>query len=165
MTEVAGIGNFFSVSFRGADKLERVAADTYIAERLGDFRHVAGDTLTAGAVRLVVGVLFQAQGVRAARRLGAVAVEAEQLRGLAQARIVRRAVGVVAGEAGDSVNIHLAVHEIVALHAVLVGGAIGEVREAGLAEFVFFEFPVVAQFLRHLKTYGPVVVLSLEGIL
>ncbi len=44
-------------------------------------------------------------------------------------------------EAGDAVAVHHALHEVVALHPVLVRGAVGEVRERRLAELVILEPP------------------------
>ena len=50
---------------------------------------------------------------------------------------------IVAAKAGDAVRIHLAGYEIVALHAILVRGAIRKMRERSLAEFVFLQLPEV----------------------
>ena len=55
---------------------------------------------------------------------------------------------VVAAEAGDAARVHQALHEVVALHAVLVRGAVGKVRERRLAELVLFELPEVLQLAR-----------------
>ena len=45
---------------------------------------------------------------------------------------------IVAAGASDAMRIHGALHKVVALHAVLVARAIGEVGEGGLAELVLF---------------------------
>ena len=72
---------------------------------------------------------------------------------------------VVAGKTGDAVRVHGALHEIVALHAVLVRGAIGEMREGGFAELVFFELPEIAQVLARFITDGPIVIDAVDGLL
>ena len=83
-----------------------------------------------GAACLVMRVCFDGRGARAVRRIRAVALQAEHVGRLQQVGIVLRAVNVVATEAGDAVRVHHALHKIVALHAVLVRGAVGEMREA-----------------------------------
>jgi hypothetical protein len=50
---------------------------------------------------------------------------------------------IVAAGACDAARVHQAVDEIIALHPVLVRGAVRKVREGGFAELVFFELPVV----------------------
>ncbi len=72
------------------------------------------------------------------------AVQAKPVGGLAKLRVIIGAMNVVAGEAGNAAAVHEALHEIVALHAVFVGGAIGEMGEGGLAERVVFELPEIA---------------------
>ena len=96
------------------------------------------------AARLVMRVLLDGRGMRAVRRVRPVAVEAHDAGRLAAVRIVGGAVDVVAGEAGDAARVHQALHEIVALHAVLVRGAVGEMGEGGLAELVLFQLPEIA---------------------
>jgi hypothetical protein len=44
-------------------------------------------------------------------------------------------------EAGYASGIHQALDEVIALHAVFVCGAIGEVGESCLAQFMLFELP------------------------
>lgn len=53
------------------------------------------------------------------------------------------AVHLVAIEAAQPAVIHGALDEVVALHAVLVGGAVGKVVEVLRAELRFFEMPIV----------------------
>ena len=55
------------------------------------------------------------------------------------------AVHVMTGRARDAPAIHDTLDEIVALHAVLVCGAVGKVRECGLAERVWLELPKILQ--------------------
>jgi len=66
------------------------------------------------------------------------------VRRLQQIGVVLRAVDIVAAKAGDAAGIHHAGNKIVALHSILVGGAVREVRERGFSEFVLFQFPEVA---------------------
>ncbi len=60
--------------------------------------------------------------------------------------------------------VHYALHEVVALHAILVGGAVGEVGEGGGAERVLFELPEVSQQQAHFVANRPVVVIPFYGI-
>ena len=100
---------------------------------------------TAGAARFVMRVLFERGACGPVRRIGPVAVEAERLRGLRRCAVLSVPCDIVAGEARDAVCVHLAGHVVVALHAVLVGGAVGEMGEGGLAELVVFQLPKVAE--------------------
>ena len=74
-------------------------------------------------------VLLDGGCVRPVLRVRAVARETHLARRLAQLRRVGGAVDVVATEAGDAAIVHQALHEIVALHAVLMGGSVREMRE------------------------------------
>jgi len=51
---------------------------------------------------------------------------------------------IVATEAGHTAPVHQALNEIVSLHPVLMAGAVGEVGERCLAQFVFFELPKIS---------------------
>jgi hypothetical protein len=73
-------------------------------------------------------------------------------------------VHVMAAEARDPASIHDALHEIVPLHAVLVRGAVGEMRERRLAEPVLLELPVVAQVPALVEPDRPIVVLTEHGV-
>ena len=53
--------------------------------------------------------------------------------------------GIVATETGDAACIHQALNEIIALHAVLVGGAIGEMSKCERTEHVRLELPKVRE--------------------
>ena len=73
--------------------------------------------------------------------LGPWAGQAHCIPRFSQNRLVFCAVRIVAAETGDAERIHQALNEIVALHAVLVRGAVRKVREARFAELVLFEPP------------------------
>ena len=77
-------------------------------------------------------------------------------------RIIFGAVHIVAAKAGDAATVHNALHEIIALHAVLMSGAIREVRECGLTEFVFFERPKVCQLESYTIAHRPIKVRALN---
>lgn len=72
------------------------------------------------------------------------AVEANFSRGLAQLSIIFGAVNIMTGRAGDSISIHDALSEIIALYAILVRCAIGEVIEGGLTQSTIFQLPKVS---------------------
>jgi hypothetical protein len=60
-------------------------------------------------------------------------------------RVVARSVYVMAAEARDTSSVHQALGEIISLHAILMGGAVREMREGCLPELVLLEFPEVLQ--------------------
>ena len=72
---------------------------------------------------------------------------------------------IVTARAGHAVAIHHALHEVVALHAVLVCRAIREMREGGLAELVFFEVPEILQLFALLESRRPVHVLAFDRVM
>ena len=102
--------------------------------------------------------------VRAVRRRWPVAIQAELIRGLSELRVVLRAVYVVAGSAGHAVPVHHALHEVVALHPVLVRGAVGEMSEIGLAQRDVFELPVVRKMKPDVVADGPVVGFAFDRV-
>jgi len=90
-------------------------------------------------------VLFDRGGAGAVERKRAMAVQADLIAGLAELGVVVRAVHIVATEAGDAAAVHHALHEIISLHAIFVGCAVGEMRECGFAEVVFLQLPIILQ--------------------
>ena len=139
----ARVGDFELVGGRRRDELERMAADVYVGEGLFNLRHMAVDALVAGGAGLVVGVLLQGRGVGSVRGVRAVAGEADGGLGFDEIGSIGAAVRVVATGAGDAVGVHRALDEVVALHPVLVAGAIGKVGEGCFPGLVFFELPEV----------------------
>ena len=164
MTQRAGIGNLVFVRHRRRDECEGVGAHFHVAQCRLDLGHVAIDALAARRAVLVAGVFFDRGGARAVERQRRVTVETEFVRRLYQLSIVRRAMRVVAGEAREAVLIHEALDEVVSLHAILVSGAVGIMREGRGSERVLLELPEVPQFEAHLVTNRPVVVLVFDGI-
>ncbi len=90
-------------------------------------------------------VLFDRGGAGAVERKRAMAVQADLIAGLAELGVVVRAVHIVATEAGDAATVHDALHEIISLHTIFVGCAVGEMREGGLAELMFLKHPIILQ--------------------
>ena len=97
---------------------------------------------------------------RAIGRIRAVAFKTQNACGLHQVGVVFRPVYVVATETGHAVGVHQAGDEIVALHPVLVRGAVGEMGERCRAEFGFLELPEIFQGESGLKANRPVVILA-----
>ena len=64
---------------------------------------------------------------------------------------------VVAGRAGDTVLVHDALHKVIALHAVLVGGSVREVGERRLAQFDVFQLPIILEVKTDVVSNRPVV--------
>ena len=60
VAQVARIRNLQCFALRRRDKAEGVGAHVYVVDRLRDFRHVAGNTLVAGAARLVMSEIGRA---------------------------------------------------------------------------------------------------------
>ena len=56
MADIAGVRDFQGIAAGGANEAKGMAADIHIAQRLGNSRHMTGDTLAARAVRKMMGV-------------------------------------------------------------------------------------------------------------
>ena len=76
MTDIARIGNIQRVAHGGADEAKGVAADVHVAQRLGNFRHVASDALAASTARQMMGVRRDGRSMRSIRRIRAMTVQA-----------------------------------------------------------------------------------------
>jgi len=81
-----------------------------------------------------------------------------------QHRLVVGTVRVMAIDARDASRVHQALHEIIALHAVLMRCSVGEMRKRQLAQLVVFKFPEIDQFFAHVKAHRPIVVFAFDGI-
>ena len=141
-----------------------MAADFHVAESLGNCRHMTGRASTARAAGRVVRVLLDAGGMRPILCVGAVACQAHCILRFAQHRLVFCAVRIVAAETGDAARIHQALNEIVALHAVLVRGAVRKMREARFTELVLFEPPKIRKAQSDVEADRPVVVLAFDRL-
>ena len=71
---------------------------------------------------------------------------------------------IVASEASDAAAVHEALHEVIALHAIFVSSAIGEMREGHFTEGVVFELPKIAEVESDAIADRPVVILPFDGI-
>lgn len=140
--------------------MKRVAPHVHIGDCLLDLRHVAGDAFAALASRFVMRVFLDGCGMRAVRRIRAVAIQTKNVSRLPQERVVLGTVRVMATEAANPARVHETGNEVIALHAILMASPVGEMREGCLAQLVFFQFPEVAQALAHVETDGPVVGVS-----
>lgn len=143
MAHCTGVGNLVLLARSGRDESERVAADVRIRDCLHDGWHMARHTLATGAAGFVVSMLFQASA-RAIRSVWTMALQAHDARGLQKIGVVFRPLHVVTIEAGDSPLVHAAVNEIVPLHPVLVGCAVGKVRETSFSQPMLFQRPNIA---------------------
>ena len=81
-------------------------------------------------------VRLNGNGVRTILGIGPMAHHAHFVDGLAQHGVVVSTVRIVAAETGDTAGVHQALDEIIALHAVLVRGTVGEVRKSRFAQSV-----------------------------
>ena len=109
-------------------------------------------------------VLLDAGGMRPILGVGAMTGQAHRVARLAQHRLIFRAVRIVATETRDAARVHEALNEIVALHAVLVRGPVGKMREARFAELVLFKQPKISKIQPNVEADGPVIILSFDRI-
>ena len=164
VTGRAGIWDFVLVGYGRGDEGECVSANFDVSNGGLDLRHVAGDALASWSACLVMGVLLERCGAGAVERHGAVAIETEFVSRLSKLSVVIGAMNIMASEAGDPSAVHQALHEVIALHAILMSGAIGEMREGHFTEGVIFELPKIAEFESDAKADRPVVILPFDGI-
>ena len=160
MAIVAGVRHFQGISGRGCNETESVGANIHVRDRLLNAGHMAGNAFVTGRPFPMMRVFLNAGRVRSIRRFGAVTIEAEHVGRLRQKRIVGRTMRIMAGITCDAVRVHRARHEVIALHAILVGSPICEMREGRLAGFVLLQFPEIFQMLAHMESDGPVISLS-----
>src|SRR3954451_19947627 len=96
-------------------------------------------------------------------RQRAMTLQAHEAARLDDVRVVLRAMDVVTAEAKHTALMHPAGYKIVALHAVLVSGVLGIMREGSLAQLVLFKSPNIAQPLAGFVSHGPIVIASVDG--
>ena len=70
---------------------------------------------------------------------------------------------IVAVKACDATAVHHALHEVIALHAVLVRRAICKMSERSLAEIVLFKLPIILEVESDMEADRPVVIFSFDG--
>ena len=128
VTRGAWVRNFVFVRHHGGNEPEGVGADEGVghAFRLNR-RHVARYALASGAAVFVMRVFFKRGGSRAVGRRRTMTIQAKLVARLAKLRVVPRAVRVVTIKASNSTPVHHALHEVIALHSVLVRGPIREI--------------------------------------
>ena len=136
MTLVAGIRNLQRFGIAWRDEVESVTPNILIGDGLRDLRHVTGYAFAASATGLMMRVRLDRGRVWPGLGIRAVTVETQGIAGLADHANIVGAMRVVAAKARHAARIHQALHEVVALHAVLVRGAVGEVRKSRFAPSV-----------------------------
>ena len=129
MTTSAGVRHFQCGRVSRRYKFECMRPNAYVRKLRLDLRHVTRDAFVANAAGRVMSVGLDRFRMRTVRRSRAVAFETKNVRQLQQIRVVLRTMNIVATETGDAAGVHDALHEVVALHPVLVRRAIGKVRE------------------------------------
>jgi hypothetical protein len=94
-----------------------------------------------------------------------VTIEAELANRLAQLRVIFRAVNVMTVETRDAATIHHALHEVVALYAVLVCGSVWVVEEIRwFAEPVAFQLPIIRQLQSPVIANRPIAILAFDWV-
>ena len=71
------------------------------------------------------------------------AFQAKNVGRFQQVGVVVRSVNIMATEARHTARVHYALDKIVALHSILMRGAIGEMRETLFAQLVLFQLPEI----------------------
>lgn len=143
MASRAGIRDRVLVGPSGSDKGEGVCSHLHVRNGRFDFRHMTGNAAASGGPFLVMGMLFDCSCPWAIQRKWTMAIHTQLIRRLSQLRVVAGAVRIMAAEAGHSAAIHHALYKIVSLHPVLVGRAVGVMRECRLAERVLLQLPEI----------------------
>lgn len=139
-------------------------AHVHVRDRLFDLRHMTRDAFASRARLRVTRVRLERRFARTELAAWCVTLEAHCVSGRSQLRLIFRAVNVVTTETRDTMSVHGALDEVVALHPILVRGAVRKVSEGRLAELVIFEPPKILQRFAHLKTNRPVEGSALDWI-
>jgi hypothetical protein len=142
-----------------------MAPNIDVGDRLLDLGHMTANAFVARRASRMMRVRFDRRCVRPIRRLRTVTGETHDTRRLQKIGIVLGPVDVVAAETGDAARVHNARHKIVALHAILVPGAVREMRESCLTELVFFQLPEILQIQAHMESNRPVIILPFDRAL
>src|ERR1700679_2057210 len=130
MAACTGIGYTGTLRQARRDEAERIRVDEVVFDRGLDLRHMAGHALTAGTALRMMGMSayrsLQSCRIFLLRRMAA---QTEGVPRQLQARYVRTAVDIVAVEAAQLPVVHRTLHEIVALHPVLVRRHVSILKE------------------------------------
>src|SRR5271156_2860832 len=94
-----------------------------------DFRHVACNALASSATRRVVGMGLERRCMRSILSIRPMTCRADLLDGFYQHGLVVGTVRVMAIRARDASRVHQALHEIIALHAVLMRCSVRKMRK------------------------------------
>jgi len=159
----ASVGNFVLIRHRGRDEREGVSADENARNRDLDLGHVACDAFATRGAVFVVRVLCECRLARSVPRARTVAIQAYLVHRLSKLCVVIRAMDIVAVKACDATAVHHALHEVIALHAVLVRRAICKMSERSLAEIVLFKLPIILEVESDMEADRPVVIFSFDG--
>src|SRR5438067_2249089 len=126
MASRAWVGDAVRVSFSRRDEAERMGTNVHIGNGLLNLRHMAANTLATRAARLVMRMLLDRSGMRPVLGIGAMTGEAHLAWRLAQLRPELGTVHIMATEAGYPAVVHEALNKVIALHAIFVRCAVGE---------------------------------------
>ena len=153
------IGNLELIRHRGRDEAERMRMHVGAGDAFGfDLRHMTSRALASRTAHSMMCVLFYRCRVGAVWRCGTVAFHAELVSRRPQLRPVLRAVYIVTGRTHDAVLVHNTLGKVVALHAILVRCAIGEIIESGLPRRAVLKLPEIPQPQADTVTHRPIVV-------
>lgn len=128
MARVAGVWDAELLGHLWPDKSECMAADELTLDGDFDLRHVACRALASSAFFGMMR-MFSDRGAQACGIVVGVTAEAKLISGCDQVGRVATAVNIMAIKTAETAMIHVAVHEIVALHPVLVRSAVRPVIE------------------------------------
>src|ERR1700722_17885365 len=90
--------------------------------------------------------------------------EAKRVPWLLQVRHVVIAMHIMAVKASQLAVIHIALHEVIALHAIFVCRHVRKLKEVRPSRLHFLELPEVCQLHPHLETNRPVVMLAIDRV-
>jgi hypothetical protein len=119
-----------------------VSADEVVFQGLLDLRHMTSYALAACACFGMVSVLADC-AVKSGRIVFCVAAEADCISSCDEACLVFTAVDLMAARAANFAMIHIALNEIISLHAIFVRGHVCELIEVCDAGLHLFKLPVV----------------------
>ncbi len=141
VTDRARIWNFVGFGHGWRDKSECMTAHVLVTECLLDLWHMTSNAFITWTARFVMCVLFDRARMWSVRRAGTMTFQAHHVCRLYEKSNIVGSVNVMTARALYTAGIHYTLHKIVPLHPVFMRCSIGEVRECGLTQLVFFQFP------------------------